>query len=102
MTWRHVRRTAAISLTCGFLGALLLVAGARWITPHAIDDPLSEGGWLGRTPAWVEAGGFLDSHVDPDSGRTLRWTGGAVRLFLPALDRSQAYRLIVEAWNIRG
>jgi len=101
MTWRQLWRAAAISLASAIASAVLLFAGARWVTPPVLEDPLSVGGWVARTPGWIEAGGFLDSQIDPGTRRVFRWTGGGVRLFFPALDRSQSYRLTFDVLNLR-
>jgi hypothetical protein len=83
----------AIGVASGLLGVALLLAGARWSMPSPLAGPIAEGGWTDRSRAWFVSGGFFDAELDVAHNRQFSWTGGAARLAMPELDRSQAYRL---------
>lgn len=95
-------KTIAIwSLICGLTGSLLLVAGARWITPVPIASAIADANWTGRTPAWFTTRGFQGAEVDAGSGRQFSWTAARARLVVPNLRRTVPHRVSLEINAIR-
>src|SRR5512136_1229375 len=85
-------RMLAASLACGALGAVLLVAGARWGMPAALHGPVQEGGWTARSRPWFTADGFYPAEVDLEARRSFSWTRDIVRFVVPHLDRARPHR----------
>jgi hypothetical protein len=88
-----LRRPAILVLFATLAGLVLLVAGARLVTPSPLDAPIGDGSWTGRTRAWFTTRGFYRPEVDPQTGAQFSWTSGRSRLIFASLDRSQPYRL---------
>ena len=71
---------AAVALFAALLG------GNVWRGGSAVDGPIAEGGWVGRTRAWFTARGVYPSELDPASGRSFAWTHGEGFFRIPVMD----------------
>ena len=99
-SWRPATRAAlrpgiAGALTCilaALLGMVLLLSGARWVTPSTLGGSL-DGAWMGRTPGWYTTSGVFEPEVSGNSGHSFSWTGQNAGWLFPRLDRSQAHYL---------
>lgn len=98
---RTVRSTVVWSVICGLAGGLLLVAGARWLTPIPIASAIADAGWTGRTPAWFTTRGFQGAEVEATTGRQFSWTAARARLVVPNLPRAATHRVSIEISAIR-
>lgn len=88
-----MKQAVTWSVLCGILGGLLLIAGARWVTPAAIVGPIGDAAWTGRTRAWFTSRGFQGAEIDHERERQFSWTSGRARVVIPNLNRALDYRL---------
>lgn len=65
--------------------------------PTALDGPVGDGDWTGRSRAWFIASGFYPPKLEAGTGHQLSWTRKTFRLEVPRLDRFQQHRLVLEA-----
>jgi len=83
------------SAIVALLGALALVAGARWLLPAAVHGPVAEGKWTARSRALFEQTGFHPAELDLDTGRYFSWTSGHAQLAFRHLSRHVAYLVTI-------
>ena len=79
-------RTAAAMLAAAVALLAALLGGNVWRGGSAVDGPVAEGGWVGRTRAWFTARGVYPSELDPASGRSFAWTHGEGFFRIPVMD----------------
>lgn len=66
------------------------------MTPPVLSAPVGDSSWTARSRAWFTPRGFQGFERDPVSGRDFSWTGPRTRLAFASLDRTQAYRLVLD------
>jgi hypothetical protein len=86
------------------LAGALAMLGAVWTSnawrgARAVEGPISEGGWTGRSRAWFSARGVYPSELDAASSRSFTWTHGDGFFRIPAIDRRDPHVLRLE---VRG
>ncbi len=94
-------RIAALLLP-GVATILLLFAFARWHVPVPLGGAIGDGSWAGRTRPWFTASGFSAPEYDEATQYRFSWTSARAELRVPAIDRSQAYRIAFRIKAGRG
>jgi hypothetical protein len=92
---------AVIVAAAGLTVALLAVGIPRGV-PSPLTGPIADGGWTARTRGWFTPRGFYGAEVDTTQARAFSWTSGHAELFVPAIDRSAAYRIAFRVAAGRG
>ncbi len=93
----------ALAIAASGLAGALLVAGSARRTPGAdLAGPVADGSGVGRTRAWFTATGFYPGEFDRPAGRHFSWTGARASIVVPAIDRSQSYRIRLRIAAGRG
>lgn len=82
----------AFRVMAAMLAGALALLGALWASgvwrgAGAVEGPVSEGGWTGRSRAWFSARGVYPSELDAASSRSFTWTHGDGFFRIPAIDR---------------
>ena len=95
-----VRGIAAGTLAAG-LASVLLLAGARWSLPAAVEGPVAESGWTRRSRAAFVPSGFHPAELDAATGHSFSWTRQQATLEFPGLRRARAHRVRLVVRGIR-
>lgn len=89
-------KAVAAALLCGAIGALLLLAGARWMAPDVVSGSIGDAGWTGRSRAWFTSRGFQGAEIDLENDRQFSWTSGRARIAIPHLHRGVGHRVTLD------
>ena len=86
----------------GVVTIVLVFALVRWYVPVPLAGPIGDGSWAGRTSPWFTSSGFSAPEYDEKTQYRFSWTSARAELRVPAIDRSQAYRIAFRIKAGRG